>query len=270
MKIIISHDVDHLYLTEHLFDGTLLKYFARAILERMNGVLSNQEFAWRMKDLLNKQWHHIDELMDFDEANGIPSTFFFAMANGKGLNYSRAAVAPVIKRVIDRGFDVGVHGIDFHDQEFINSEFNQFRKLTGKSDFGIRMHYLKKNERTLELLNNAGYLYDSSELSEKGPYQFGNMWEFPLHIMDSNEFYQGKSIQFEKTEPIIEEEKKRIAKFAAENNQYLTLLFHDRYYCNAYESYRQWYETIIWHFLDKGHTFISYREAIAELSHKEL
>ncbi len=269
MKIITSHDVDHLYLNEHLFDGTLLKYTARAILERMHGVLSNQEFTWRMKDLLQKQWHHIDELMDFDEANKIPSTFFFALAKGKGLNYSQAAVAPVIKRVIDRGFEVGVHGIEFQDLELINSEFNQFRKLTGKSDFGIRMHYLRMDENTLGKFDQAGYLFDSSEMGDKVPNKMGNLWKFPLHIMDSNEFYQGNSVQKEKIEGIIEKTKTRIMKLEEDSIPYLTLLFHDRYYCEAFQSYRRWYESIIAYLSENGHEFISYREAIDEVSQKE-
>ncbi len=270
MKVIISHDVDHLYSTEHLFDGVQVKYAARAILERMNGVLSNQEFGWRIKDLFHNQWHHIDELMDFDQLIGIPSTFFFAMAKGKGLNYSQAALAPVIKRVIERGFEVGVHGIDFQNQDLINSEFNQFKKLTGKSDFGIRMHYLRMDENSLGKFDQVGYLFDSSEYAVKAPYKIGNMWEFPLQIMDSNEFYQGNSVQKEKIEGIIIKTRNRILKLEQENIPYLTLLFHDRYYCDAYQSYRQWYESIVTFLSENGHEFVGYKQAITELLQKEI
>ena len=269
MKVIISHDVDHLYLTEHLFDGTLLKYAARAILERMNGVLSYQEFVWRMTDLFHNQWHHIDELMDFDKANKIPSTFFFAMTKGKGLNYSQTAVMPVIKRVMDRGFDVGVHGIDFQDPQKINSECLAFKEIFGKSDFGIRMHYLRMDENTLDKFDQNGYLFDSSEFADKAPYRIGKMWEFPLYIMDSNEFYQGNSVQKEKIEGIIEKTKIRILELEQLEIPYLTLLFHDRYFCEAFRSYRRWYESIIAYLSENGHEFIGYREAIAELSQKE-
>ncbi len=96
------------------------------------------------------------------------------------------------------------------------------------------------------------------------------MWEFPLHIMDSNEFYQGNSVQKEKIEGIIEKTKIRILELEQLEIPYLTLLFHDRYYCEAFQSYRQWYETIVTYLSENGHEFIGYREAIAELCQKEV
>ncbi len=167
MKVIISHDVDHLTSVEHLFDGVQLKLFARSVLERMNQVISADEYGKRIDDLFKTQWHHIDELMDFDKANKIPSTFFFAMTKGKGLNYSQTAVMPVIKRVMDRGFDVGVHGIDFQDPQKINSECLAFKEIFGKSDFGIRMHYLRMDENTLDKFDQNGFCLTHLNLQTK-------------------------------------------------------------------------------------------------------
>ncbi|TSA32148.1 MAG: hypothetical protein D4R64_16615 [Porphyromonadaceae bacterium] len=265
MKVIVTHDVDHLYSTEHLFDGILLKYAFRVVMERLGGMLSTREFMFRLGDLFRKTWHHVDEVMDFDEANGIPSTFFFAMNKGVGLNYDYHSALPVIQRVISRGFDCGVHGIEFEDRNQIEAEYQRFKILIGKSDFGIRMHYLRRNEGTLEKLNQAGYLFDSSEFTFKTPYKIGAMWEFPLHIMDSNEFYEGKSWQTEKRELIIEKTKDRIAKLAEKNYPYLTLLFHDRYFCSSYESYKLWYKEIIQYLKDNGHQFSSFKEVLHEL-----
>ena len=266
MKIIISHDVDHLYSTEHLFDGVLVKYGVRAVIEGLGGALTARKFVLRVGDLFRKQWHQIDELMDFDEANGIPSTFFFAMNKGVGLNYNFHSALPVIQRVMERGFDCGVHGIEFDDKDQIEAEYQRFKELNANPDFGIRMHYLRMNEGTLEKLNQAGYLFDSSEFALKAPYRIGNMWEIPLHIMDSHEFYEEKSWQAEKTEQIIEKTKERIAKLAEENFQYVTLLFHDRYFCSSYESYKFWYVEIIQYLMQNGHSFIGFSEAVRELS----
>jgi len=266
MKIIISHDVDHLYLTEHLFDGVPVKYAARAIMERVGGVLSTREFILRLGDLFTKRWHHVDELMDFDEANGIPSTFFFAMGSGAGLNYRFQSALAVIQRVAGRGFDCGVHGIEFEDPELIKSEYLGFKSLNESREFGIRMHYLRTNDRTLNQLARTGYLFDSSELADNAPYKIGDMWEFPLHIMDSNEFYSGRSWQTEKTEEILEKTKNRIAGLADRNYPFVTLLFHDRYFCSSHESYKLWYINLIGYLRKKGHSFTGYREAIRELS----
>ena len=246
-----------------------MKFFARSVLERLNRVISAEEYGHRLNDLFKSQWHHVDELMDFDEANKIPSTFFFSMSKGKGLNYSQGTVGPVIQRVIQRGFDCGVHGISFDNPVTMEAEFQRFRTLSGKSDFGIRMHYLRRNEGTSEILANCGYQFDTTEFAAKAPYRIGNMWEFPLSIMDSDEFYQGNSTQKEKIGVIIGDTKSRIDKFAGEGIPYLVLLFHDRYYCNAFQSYREWYETIVNYFRENGCPFIGYREAIKELSQQE-
>ena len=46
--------------------------------------------------------------------------------------------------------------------------------------------------------------------------------------------------------------------------KYLTLLFHDYQYCDAYSTERDWYKWTI-DYLSKRYEFISYKEAIIEL-----
>ena len=266
MKVIVSHDVDHLFSTEHLFDGVLLKFVIRAKFEWLGGILTFREFRLRLSDLFHRQWHHIDELMDFDAANGIPSTFFFAMNKGKGLNYSNAEAKPIIERVVARGFDCGVHGIGFEDQEQIDWEYQRFKEISGKSDCGIRMHYLRRNEGTLEKLNKAGYLFDSSEFAQKAPYKIGNMVEFPLHIMDSDEFYGNGWRQRQTSEQILKKTKAKIDRMEKEGYPIMTLLFHDRYFGSSHEAWQNWYIQIIRYLKKHGHTFTSYQEAVDELS----
>ncbi len=270
MKIIISHDVDHLYSNEHLFDGVLLKFAIRAKFEWLGSILTFREFRLRMSDFFHGQWHHIDELMNFDAANGIPSTFFFAMDKGKGLNYTIAAAKPIIERVIAHGFDCGVHGIAFEDQEQIDLEYRRFKEVSGQGDFGIRMHYLRKDEGTLEKLNQAGYLFDSSEFAVKAPYRIGNMVEFPLHIMDSDEFYGKGWRQRQSSEQILEKTKAKIDRLEKEGFPFVTFLFHDRYFGSSHEAYRNWYMQIISYLKESGHTFTGYRDAVAELLDRTL
>jgi len=265
MKVIVSHDVDHLYLTEHLFDGILLKYGFRAVMEWMNGVLPSKEFIVRLGDLFNKQWHHVDELMDFDDANGIPSTFFFGVRKGLGLNYSIEEVRPIIERVVSRGFEVGLHGMEYQDEIRMRDEFRKFERLAGNTDFGVRMHYLRKDDDTLKKLSDLGYGFDSTEFNVKSPYLIENMWEFPLHIMDTQEFYGGKKWQSEKIEDIIVKTQIQLEKIQNIGIEYLTLLFHDRYFCSSHQQYKQWYQTIVEFLKDKGHSFLSYQEAVREL-----
>lgn len=257
--------MDHLYLKEHLWDGVLLKFGARAVIEWMNGVLPSKEFSLRLGDLFKKQWHHVDELMDFDEANSIVSTFFFGVRRGLGLNYSFEAARPIIERVVSRGFEVGVHGMEYQDEEGMRDEFQKFIQFIDYNDFGVRMHYLRKDIDTLKKLSVVGYEFDSSEFVIKDPYRIGKMWEFPLHVMDTQEFYGGEKWRSDKIENIIVKTQMKIKEIQNDGIEYLTLLFHDRYFCSSHIQYKKWYQTIVQFLQDRGCSFISYKEILGEL-----
>lgn len=265
MKVIVSHDVDHLFLQEHLWDGALIKYGARAVMEWMNGVLTSKEAVLRLGDLFHKQWHHVDELMDFDQENGIPSTFFFGVNRGLGLNYSLAKAKPIIERVMARGFEIGVHGIEYKDEVMIKEEFNRFQNATNLTEFGVRMHYLRMDSNTLAKLSDTGYVFDSSEFVRSEPFCIGNMWELPLHIMDTKEFYEGKAWQYEKIDKIISNTKRKIENLQEEGVSYLSILFHDRYFCSSHKNYKQWYEAIVEFIQSLGVMFIGHSKVIKEL-----
>jgi hypothetical protein len=47
--------------------------------------------------------------------------------------------------------------------------------------------------------------------------------------------------------------------------EWLNLLFHDRYFCDAYGGYRRWYEEIVGYLRSLDCTFIDYPSAISEL-----
>jgi len=96
------------------------------------------------------------------------------------------------------------------------------------------------------------------------------MWEFPVDVMDSWEFYQGKSWQREGIERIIERTKGKIDKCMEGGKEYLNLLFHDRYFCGAYGGYRRWYEEMVGYLRSLDCTFIDYPTAIRELNRENI
>jgi hypothetical protein len=75
VKIIVSHDVDHMTPWEHRTDLVVPKLVARFGIEWLTGLTRGQEVRAALRSLYRGQWQRIDELMDFDEANGISSTF---------------------------------------------------------------------------------------------------------------------------------------------------------------------------------------------------
>lgn len=265
MKVIISHDVDHITVWEHKRDLIIPKYIVRNLLELACKQISLSELYGRFKNIYLNKWQNLDELMKFNKENNIPSTFFFAVSNGMGLAYSLSDAEFWIKKTISKGFDVGVHGIAFDNFSYIKKEHETFADLSGLKKFGIRMHYLKNNNNTLNFINDAGYLFDSSIFRASSPFKVGNLWEFPLHIMDGyivckNTRWQNQSLQKTK-----DSTKKIIDTIFSRKIKYLTILFHDRYFDNSFQTWKNWYLWLVEYLKLNKFNFISYREAIKEL-----
>lgn len=266
MKVIVSHDVDHLYPSDHHFrDLYFPKLYVRSFLEWIKGQCSFNEFFHRCGLPFRRRLHHIPELIAYDKAHGIPSTFFFGMANGLGMMYRREKAEPVIKSVSEQGMDTGVHGIEYLDPQAIRAEHDAFAALTGRQDFGIRMHYVRSSEETFSFLSEAGYLFDSTQFDKtqqilSPPRKVGGMWEFPLHIMEGYVLAPGKLEEGKrKTRQMVEQAE-------AGGLPYLVILFHDVYYDKAlYWEWVEWYHWLISLLEEKGFEFINFRDAIREL-----
>lgn len=266
MKVIISHDVDHITAWEHWKDGVLLKAIIRMFVEYAIGSIGSEEVKARIKELLKNKWNYIDELIKFDRVHGISSTFFVGVNNGKGLSYSLKKAEFYIKKIKEKGFDVGVHGICYKNFNGIKQEYDTFKKLCNCDGFGIRMHYLRVSDNTLQYLSDVGYLFDSSVYKLDKPYKINSMWEFPLHIMDSY-IFEGYKGHFSKI--TLPEAKKRTVSILNELEQngikFLTLLHHDRLFSGAYISIKKWYIWVVNELSRRGYEFISYSDAIEEL-----
>jgi hypothetical protein len=268
MKVIISHDVDHLFRSDHYKDLIYPKLWIRSTLEFLRSEYGVKEWYARMISPFAKVHHHIDEVIEFDREHGIPSSFFFGMEKGMGMSYDYNVAKDVIKHVDSQGFDVGVHGISYDDLCKMKIEYERFSEIVGRQDFGIRMHYIRFDEDTFIKLSQCGYVFDTTEFDRKqgylikNPYKVGNMWEFPLCIMDG---YLPQNID-EKKKKTLE-----IFDLAHKNNiEYLTILFHDNQFFEGYKSETEWYKWVINMCKKEGYEFISYKNAIIELESKEI
>jgi len=268
MKVIISHDVDHLTVSEHLSDLIIPKFWIRSSIELSLGHISLKEFLIRLKEFLKNRWNHIEELIEFDKEHNIPSTFFFGMDRGMGLSYSLELAREYIQLVLNNGFDAGVHGIEFENFEKMKQEFEIFKNLSRLESFGIRMHYLRMNSKTLEKLGKIGYIFDSSLYSKKNPFKIekGNMWEFPLHIMDGYVILGKKKWQSLKLRKAVDITKRKIEDCYKSGIKYLTILFHDRYFSEGFRTWKEWYVQTVEFLKSSGFKFISYRQALEELN----
>ena len=215
--------------------------------------------------LFKNKWHNIEVLIDFDGKESIPSTFFIAVDNGLGLHYSLKDAEFWIKKILQNKFDVGLHGIAFDNFEDIKNEYNIFKKISKLDDFGIRMHYLRNNENTLEYLNNTGYIFDSTICKFQNPYKVGNLWEFPLHIMDVYLFHRNSRWQNQDLEQVKDETKRKIEEAHRKDISYFTILFHSRSFNNSFNRWKKWYIWVFEYLKNNGFEFLNYKEAIREL-----
>jgi hypothetical protein len=269
MKVIISHDIDHITVFEHYKDLIIPKHFVRNHIELFKGKITRKEYFKRWRSLFLNKWQNINEIMDFNDEMGIKTNFFIGVNNGVGLSYSLKHVNKWVPKIIERGFEVGVHGIDFDTLNKVKKEYNTFHDIYKTDDFGIRMHYLRKNDETFNHLAQAGYVFDSSEIGYKNPYKIGDMWEFPLQIMEGWVFYQGKRHQESNLQQAKEIVKKEIQKAIDLDLLYLNILFHDRYFDDSFGTWKNWYKWLIGYLKELNIEFITYNRAVEDLNKLE-
>ena len=266
MKAIVSHDIDHLTLSEHyLKDFVVPKYFIRSHIELFSGRISLREFFLRVGDVFKNQWEHIEDLHQFNTKHKVSTTYFIGVNNGVGLSYSKEQAAFWIKKMQEMSCEVGIHGIEFETFEKINEEYSLFKELSKQQSFGTRMHYIRKNEQTFTNMAKAGYLFDSSEMSFKAPYKIGAMWEFPFQIMDGYIIEKPKQWQSKNFKQSCDETKKIIDKVVDLNLPYLGIDFHDRYFSDAHKTWKDWYIWLIEYLGKQQIEFINFKEAVKEL-----
>ncbi len=266
MKILISHDVDHLFATDHVLKDLILeKLWVRSAVHLCKKKISFQTFWYRLTLLFHNRMHRIYEIMEFDHKNEIPSVFFFGMDNTLGMSYSRKKAAPIIRQVMEQGFDVGVHGVSYRSAEAMRREYDAFQTLSGLKSFGLRNHYVQFEEDTFKKMEQAGYLFDSTWFNKqkveiRPPYRVGNMWEFPLHIMDG---YICKAGNLEQG---LADTFAAIQQAERMGMPYCTILFHDYQFDDKFDpEMKQWYTETIRYLKENHYEFISYRDAIEEL-----
>lgn len=265
MKIILSHDVDHITVWEHWKDPIIPKFLVRAKLELLLGKISFGELWYRFGDLFRNRWERVEEVMDLHDRHGIKSCFFFGMANGLGLSYPLEHAERLIPKVLARGFEAGVHGIAYADERAIAEEHARFARISGLKEFGVRMHYLRQDEGTLNKLAAAGYRFDATSHGVRDPYRIHGFWEFPLLFMDGwamdgDKRYQSRDLAGAKAYTLGKLEEAERAGL-----HYASILFHDRYYSRSFATWKAWYEWLLDTLRERRHTFVTHAQAIAQL-----
>jgi len=89
MKVIVSHDIDHISASEHYFKDLIVpKHLVRSKIEFLTGKIGIGELANRYMELFRNKWHNLDELQSFNKQHSLPNTFFIGVQNGLRFSFS--------------------------------------------------------------------------------------------------------------------------------------------------------------------------------------
>jgi len=262
MKVILSHDVDHITFAEHVAkDLYIPKWLAKNAYYGLAGKISPALARRRMTAVVTSRLHHVTELMETDRRFGIPSTFFVGMANGLSMSYGLAAAAKMVRLIQDGGFAVGVHGVAYTDEVAIRAEFDRFRAVSRRDAvFGIRNHYLRMRAETPALQARAGYAFDSSEYGLRDPYVVGQMVEFPVCLMDTYLL----SICRNDTEDVKRRTLAVLEQGLKLGLSYFTIIFHDCYYSGLFPEHQAWYDWLV-RYLRDNYEITDFASAVVAL-----
>lgn len=269
-KIIISHDIDHISSYEHWNDLIIQKYIARIILEKYKKTISYNELALRILHTANGKWSFIRELSDYNISKNIKANFFFATQKGIGLAYHAEKAKPFVEYVIASGHEVGIHGIARDTFDKIKHERNIFQKLHNQECKGIRFHYLYPNDSVFSQLDAAGYTYDSSLRGDGSSRIIGNLIHFPVHIMDGDVMMQGKRYQSVNFHQAMSFTTERLSRLIDNKTDYISILFHDRYFSPAHATWRDWYMATVEWIQSQGIVTTTYEDAVLEIRSRQV
>lgn len=158
--VCLTHDIDTVYRSIPSKAMSTLRTLKQGNISGASRNLSKM----RTKKLPLCNFH---EIMDLEEKYDAKSTFFF-MAESPGEQdyaYDIEDLKPEIGNIVDRGWEVGLHGghNTYMNPLEMREKKERLEKVAGKPVIGYRNHYLRfRVPDSWEYLSQAGFKYDST------------------------------------------------------------------------------------------------------------
>jgi peptidoglycan/xylan/chitin deacetylase (PgdA/CDA1 family) len=268
--LVLSHDVDHLGLREHLVDGFLLRYVGGLVrkdllrrfrpltlLDRLGGV-AQAAFG-------HDRWDVVPELLEAERRAGVKATWFVAVRRGMGINYGPEALQEALRRIDDAGHDIGLHGQSPDDPASLAGEVEQLSSWLRRPVTGLRMHYLRLSKATLDGMQRGGIRYDSTVFERRllhpdlhplgGPRLMRDgLLEIPLHVMDST-LFSATGLGLDAAE--ARRYCRRLADRAAEKGKALVLNLHPNNYSRQLPEARAWFDALLGDLTSRSDVFVT-------------
>jgi peptidoglycan/xylan/chitin deacetylase (PgdA/CDA1 family) len=272
MKVIISHDVDHLSPWEHRRDLFLPKFLVRNTIELFAARTTVKEYLLRVHSLIRNKWQNLRELMAFNQRNKVPATFFVAFGNGRSLAYPAWQAARWISEIKQAGFSVGLHGIEMASIHGMEREKYLFQQAAKEKEIGIRFHDIglrskdaKASHVTIRSLADLGYRFSSNTFDWRGPELIEGIYDFPVHIMDGLLFRKNGRWTECSFLQSVEETNDLLLAAQKDGIRYFQVLFHDVYFSRAYKDIQKWYVWLIEHLEHEKVQLIDFYSALKEM-----
>jgi hypothetical protein len=221
--VCLTHDVDFVSLRHYGFDATMAGFLARAtagaLVRALRGRLSPRKMvsAWgaalstplvllglrrdfwdcfEQYAVLESEWRSTFYLIPYKNRAG--RGVALPHAERRAARYDVDALRETLRDLADRGFEIGLHGIDaWHDVQAAEQERARIAAAGGpNAGRGVRMHWLCRGPDTARLLDAAGFDYDATcGYNETVGYRAGTaqvfapagaarLLELPLHVQD--------------------------------------------------------------------------------------
>jgi hypothetical protein len=264
VKIIISHDIDHFYWSDHfLKDLFIPKYIIKNTLFLLRRQIPFSLYCARIKSFSSNRFSRLKELVEFNRENEIPATYFMGVNNALNLSYSERTARQIVDFLKINLLPVHLHGIAYNQLDEMRNEREKFIRIAGKgaNDHGIRMHYLRNSKTTLDNVATLQYDFDSTLYELKNPFLISNTIEFPVSMMEVY-VVQYQDIDFEK---VRKDTVNRIQKALEIGLNYFTIIFHDHHFSDSFPLHKKWYERVIQYLKERKFEFTDFKKASADI-----
>ena len=225
--VCLTHDVDFVSLRSHRWDHTMFGFIYRAMCVSLLDCLKGRSSWGKLRNnwkaalmlplvylgMAKDPFDQFEQYMEIEKDMG--ATFFFIpyknvpgkdtrgmVSHKRACRYDIDDIMPRIQQLSSRGFEIGLHGIDaWCDAAKGRDELSRIAAAGHNEATGIRMHWLYFSEDSPQLLEDAGFYYDStSGYNDAVGFKAGTtqvfrppgtkvLLELPLHVQDTALFY---------------------------------------------------------------------------------
>lgn len=255
----LSHDIDHLSLREHVADGQLVRIVGNALRRHLGrGFAPGRAMRAVGQGLAalagGDAWAGAaDDLLAAERRAGVKSTWFVAVRPGLGIRYTPEAVAPLVRRILEQGHEVGLHGQHADDGPRLAAEILELAGIAGRAVSGLRMHYLRLSPAVYDTARHSGLGYDSTVMDRSrldpallplaGPRLVRpGLVEIPLHVMDST-LFSATGLALDEAQAV--EYLRLLVERARAEGRVLVVNLHPNFYSRFTPEVRGWYDALL-------------------------